>query len=196
MTSIAASDDKMHCSFENCTSFGVIIKDVPRVTIEGNKSDDDSIFEDDDTLQVALDIMTTISFIQEKEEENKTRHDYKTAVLSAFNALNRTDKDREKTKKKTLIAQLGELEPLAYIDHKGEEHNLLTASEVIRNVVVSQKKDLSPSFLIVSKKRKVFMGDGPPEVFLLFIHNIILDSHYRNQLSKSNYVELDREIAL
>lgn len=64
--------------------------------LEGNESDNDSISEGDDIVHVALDIMTTTSSIQEKEEENNTRHDYKTAVLSAFNALNQPDKDREK----------------------------------------------------------------------------------------------------
>ena len=40
--------------------------------------------------------MTTISSTQEKEEENNARHDYKTAVLSAFNALNKPDREQEK----------------------------------------------------------------------------------------------------
>ncbi|KAG0785049.1 hypothetical protein G6F57_003524 [Rhizopus arrhizus] len=67
-----------------------------RAILEGNKSDDDSISEDDDAAHVTLDIMTTISSTQEKEEENNARHDYKTAVLSAFNALNKPDREQEK----------------------------------------------------------------------------------------------------
>lgn len=74
----------------------MIIIDATRAVLEGNESDDDSISEGDDTVHVALDIMTIASFIQEKEEDNNTRHDYKTAVLSAFNALNQPDKDRKK----------------------------------------------------------------------------------------------------
>jgi hypothetical protein len=46
------------------------------------------------------------------------------------------------------------------------------------------------------KKKKKPAEDVPPEVFLPSIRNIILDSHYRNLLSRSNYVELDHEIAL
>ena len=80
----------------------MIIIGATRATLEGNNSDNDSTSEDDDTLQVALDIMTTISSIQEKNEENKTRHDYKTAILLAFNALNQTDNDREKKSDSTV----------------------------------------------------------------------------------------------
>ncbi|KAG2227822.1 hypothetical protein INT45_002060 [Circinella minor] len=120
------------------------------VLLERDDSDDTSISADDDTVHVALDTMATSPSIQEKEEKN-TRHDYKTAVLSAFNALNETDKNKNKKK---LIAQLGELDPMAYIDDVGKEHNLLAAPEVIQNVIASQEKKISPSFFIVPKKRK------------------------------------------
>lgn len=39
------------------------------------------------------------------------------------------------------------------------------------------------------------MEDGPPEASFPSIRNIILDIHYRNLLFKSNYIELDHEIA-
>lgn len=129
----------------------MIVIDAARATLERNESDDGNMSENDDAVHAALDIMTTISSTQEKEEENNTRHDYKTAVLSAFNALNQPDKDQEK---KSLIAKLGELEPIAYIDHEGKEHNLLAAPEVIQNVMASQEKDTLPSFSIVPQKRK------------------------------------------
>lgn len=130
----------------------MIIIDATRAILEENNSDDESTFENEDTVQVALEITTTTSSTQKKDKENKKSHDYKTAILSAFNAINETDKDREK---KTLIAQLGELEPIAYIDHEGKEHDLLAAPEVIKNLVTSQEKDQSSSFFIVPKKRKI-----------------------------------------
>lgn len=102
----------------------MIIIDAARAALEGNDSDDDSISGGDDTVHVALGIVTITLSIQEKEEHNNTRHGYKTAILSAFNALNQPDRDREKKKKKTLIAQLEELEPMAYIDREGKEHDL------------------------------------------------------------------------
>ncbi|CEI96666.1 hypothetical protein RMCBS344292_10823 [Rhizopus microsporus] len=71
-----------------------------RAALEGNDSDDDSISGGDDTVHVALGIVTITLSIQEKEEHNNTRHGYKTAILSAFNALNQPDRDREKKKKK------------------------------------------------------------------------------------------------
>lgn len=129
----------------------MIATDAARATLKRNESDDDSMSEDDDAVHASLDIMTTTSSTQEKEEENNTRHDYKTAVLSASNALNQLDKDQEK---ESLIAKLGELEPIAYIDHEGNEHNLLAAPEVIQNVMASQEKDPLPSFSIVPQKRK------------------------------------------
>ncbi|CAO3667125.1 unnamed protein product [Rhizopus microsporus] len=169
MTSTAASDDEMQCSFEYYTSCGNfnytdsqgnvkcvnidpvnniltwkfchkkykladafrkhifgkacnINDDAARAALEGNDSDDDSISGGDDTVHVALGIVTITLSIQEKEEHNNTRHGYKTAILSAFNALNQSDRDREK--KKTLIAQLEELESMAYIDREGKEHDL------------------------------------------------------------------------
>ncbi|CAO3700922.1 unnamed protein product [Rhizopus stolonifer] len=53
---------RKHLSSKTCN----ISNDAARANLEGNKSDDDSISEDDDTLQVALDIMTTTLSIQEK----------------------------------------------------------------------------------------------------------------------------------
>ncbi|KAI9470745.1 MAG: hypothetical protein EXX96DRAFT_542820 [Benjaminiella poitrasii] len=85
---------------------------------------------------------------------------------------------------------------MAYIGHEGKKHNLLAVPGVIQTVIASQEKDSSPSFFIVPKKRKETMEDDLPEVFLPSIRNIILNSHCRSLLSKSNYVELDREIAL
>ena len=69
--------------------------------------------------------------------------------------------------KKNLIAQLRELEPIAYIDHDGKEHTLLAAPKVIQNVVASQEKDQSPSFFIVPKKRKMSVENDPCEVSYL-----------------------------
>ncbi|KAG2227805.1 hypothetical protein INT45_002043 [Circinella minor] len=163
------------------------------VLLERDDSDDASISADDDTVHVALDTMATSPSMEEKEEEKNTRHDYKTAILSAFNALDKIDEDKEK---KSLIAQLGELEPVAYVDNKGKEHNLLAASEVIQDVVASQEEEQAPSFFIVPKKRKKPMEDDPSEIFLPSIRNIILDSQYRRILAKSSYVEVDRDIAL
>lgn len=91
---------KVHPNTSKKWLLTVIIIDAARAALEGNDSDDDSISGGDDTVHVALGIVTITLSIQEKEEHNNTRHGYKTAILSAFNALNQPDRDREKKKKK------------------------------------------------------------------------------------------------
>jgi hypothetical protein len=98
-------------------------------------------------------------------------------------------------RKKILIAKLGELKPIACIDHEGKEHNLLAAPEVIQNVVASQEKNPLSSFSIVPQKRKKLTEDYLPEVPFPSIRNIILNSQCRSLLLKSNYIEIDHQVA-
>ena len=93
------------------------------------------------------------------------------------------------------MAELGEPKPIACIDHEGKKHNLLAAPEVIQNVMASQEKNPLSSFSIVPQKRKKLTKDYPPEVPFPSICNIILDSQCRSLLLKSNYIEIDHQIA-
>lgn len=77
--------------------------------------------------------------------------DFKTAVLSAFDALTQPSKDQEK---KLLIAELGDLKPIAFIDHEGKEYNLLAASKVIDNLILSQKKEERPMFAAINPRKR------------------------------------------
>ncbi|KAI7903287.1 uncharacterized protein BX663DRAFT_486017 [Cokeromyces recurvatus] len=65
--------------------------------------------------------------------------------------------------KKRLIAGLGDLKPVAYIDHEGKEHSLLAASKVIDSLTSSQKKKREKGKTAVipchhTKKKKSFWG--------------------------------------
>lgn len=74
----------------------------------------------DDAVNVVLNTQTTSSTQpknQTKNEYNIKRHDYKTSILSAFDALHQSEKEQ---KQKMLVAELGDLEPVVYVDHKGE----------------------------------------------------------------------------
>ncbi|OAD79908.1 hypothetical protein PHYBLDRAFT_162960 [Phycomyces blakesleeanus NRRL 1555(-)] len=74
----------------------------------------------------ALSIKTTSSQPknQTNDENNIKIYDYKTSVLLAFNVLQQPEKEQEK---KLLITELGDLEPVVYVDREGEEHYLLAA---------------------------------------------------------------------
>ncbi|KAL4215166.1 hypothetical protein AB4K20DRAFT_1862428 [Rhizopus microsporus] len=74
-----------------------------------------------------------------------------TSVLSAFNALQQPEKEQEK---KLLIAELGDLEPVVYVDCEGEEHHLLTAPKVISNMATLEAENQPSSFIFIPKKRK------------------------------------------
>ena len=93
------------------------------------------------------------------------------------------------------MAELGKLKPIACIDHEGKKHNLLAAPEVIQNVMASQEKNPLSSFSIVPQKRKKLTEDYLPEVPFPSIRNIILNSQCKSLLFKSNYIEIDHQIA-
>ncbi|KAI9365093.1 hypothetical protein BD770DRAFT_406359 [Pilaira anomala] len=122
---------------------------------EGNQSctDSDTEVDNDDTVAVILDteITTPLSTAQEVVKEIHSTRDYKTAVLSAFDALSQPSEDQEK---KLLIAELGDIKPVAYIDYKGKEHSLLAASKVIDSLTSSQKKEKQPLFLAITPKKR------------------------------------------
>lgn len=107
----------------------------------------------DDAVNVALNTQTMSSQPkdQTKNEHNIKRHDYKTSVLSAFDALHQPEKEQEK---KMLVAELGDLEPVIYVDHKGEEHYLLAAPKVIGNMMTLEAENKPSSPIFIPKKRK------------------------------------------
>lgn len=126
---------------------------------EGNQSciDSDTEVDNDDTVAVVLDteLTTPLSTAQEIVKETYCTRDYRTAVLSAIDALSQPYEDQEK---KLLIAELGGLKPVAYIDHQGKKYSLLAASKVIDSLT-SQKKEKRPSFLAITPKK----GNHPRE---------------------------------
>ncbi|KAG2207969.1 hypothetical protein INT47_010953 [Mucor saturninus] len=132
--------------------------------------------------------MSTQPKDQAKNEHNIEIHDHKTSVLSAFDALHEPEKEQEK---KLLVAKLGDLEPVIYVDHKGKEHHLLAAPKVIGNMMA-----LEADNIFIPKKRKEIGEDSQPDQTPCLIRNIVLNSHCSALLSKSNYIELDPQTAL
>ncbi|CAO3699589.1 unnamed protein product [Rhizopus stolonifer] len=116
-------------------------------------TDSDIEVDDNDTVTVILDIeiTTSLSTAQEIAKEIPNIRDYKTA----FDALTQPSKDQEK---KLLIAELGNSKPIAYIDHEGKEHNLLTASKVTDSLILSQKEEEPLFVAITPKKKNTFWG--------------------------------------
>jgi hypothetical protein len=54
---------------------------------------------------------------------------------------------------------LGDLKPVAYIDHQGKEHSLLAASKVIDSLTSSQKKRKTAVIpRHHTKKKESFLG--------------------------------------
>ena len=119
---------------------------------DNSNSDDDCLVEDD-AVNVILDVTATPSQPkdQTKDENNDKRHDYKTSVLSAFDALQQPEKDQEK---KLLIAELGDLEPVVYVDPEGEEHHLLATAKVIGKLMTAEEGNQPSPPIFVPKKRK------------------------------------------
>ncbi|RCH78372.1 hypothetical protein CU097_000924, partial [Rhizopus azygosporus] len=97
---------------------------------DDSNSDDDSLVEDD-AVNVILDVKTTRSQPkdQTKGENNIKRYDYKTS------------QPEKEQKKKLLIAELGDLESVVYVDREGEEHHLLAAPKVISNMMTLEAEN-------------------------------------------------------
>lgn len=128
---------------------------------EGEQSctDSDTEVDNDDTVAVILDtaMVTPLSTAPEVVKDSYSTRDYTTAVLSAFDALSQSSEDKEK---KLLIAELGDLKPVAYIDHQANEQNLLAHSNVIDKLTSSHTNENPPLFLAITqkKKKKSFWG--------------------------------------
>ncbi|KAI7895220.1 uncharacterized protein EV154DRAFT_559636 [Mucor mucedo] len=143
---------------------------------EGEQSctDSDTEVDNDDTVAVILDtaMVTPLSAAPEVVKDSYSTRDYTTAVLSAFDALSQTSEDKHK---KLLIAELGDLKPVAYIDHQANEQNLLAHSNVIDKNHSGEdiETNMSPT-----------------------IRNVLLNSPYKKLLSKANYIELDHQCSL
>ncbi|KAL0094917.1 hypothetical protein F4703DRAFT_1902574 [Phycomyces blakesleeanus] len=69
-----------------------------------------------------------------------------------------------KQEKKLLITELGDLEPVVYVDREGEEHYLLAAPKGINN--------------IMTLERKTIYQDSQPDLLPCSIRNIVLNSHW------------------
>lgn len=145
----------------------------------------------DDTAAVILDTETTtpLSTAQKVAKEIHSTRDYKTAVLSAFDALSQPSEYQER---KLLKAELGDLKPVACIDYQGKEHGLLAASKVIDSSTSPQKNSRYIFLAITPKKKKrnhswVETETNPSPS----IRSVVLDSPYKNVLSKANIIELD-----
>jgi hypothetical protein len=99
-------------------------------------------------------------------------------------------------RKKLLIAELGVLKPVAYIDHQGKEHSLLAASKVIDSLTSSQKKEKQPLCLAITPKKRNHSGEEIETNPSPSIRNVVLDSPYKNLLSKAKHIELDHQGSL
>ncbi|CEP13964.1 hypothetical protein [Parasitella parasitica] len=86
----------------------------------------------------------------------------------------------KKSKKKMLVAKLGYLEPVIYVDHKGEEHHLLAAPRVIGKMMVLEAENKPSSLVFIPKKKRKEIDDTQPE----------------QTPCCSNYIELDPQTAL
>ncbi|KAI7903286.1 uncharacterized protein BX663DRAFT_434041 [Cokeromyces recurvatus] len=102
--------------------------------------------------------------------------------------------------KKRLIAGLGDLKPVAYIDHEGKEHSLLAASKVIDSLTSSQKKkerkrkNSRYSLPLHQKKKRNNFGEEIETNPSPSIRNVIysrlpsLDAHYeKTSTTKGNF---------
>ncbi|KAI7866008.1 hypothetical protein BDF14DRAFT_1698109, partial [Spinellus fusiger] len=96
--------------------------------------------------------------------------------------LSQPSEDQEK---KLLIAELGDLKPVAYIDHQGKEHSLLAASKVIDSLISSQKIENQPLFLAITPKKRNHSGEEIETNLSPLIRNVVLDNPYKNLLSKA-----------
>lgn len=160
---------------------------------DDGSSDDDSLFVDD-AVNVSLNVKTTLlrPKDQTENETNTKQYEYKTSVLSAFDALQQSEKEQEE---KLLIAELGDLEPVVYVDCKGKEHHLLAAPKVISRMMTLEVENQSSSIIFIPKKRKQADEDSQPHLPLCSLRNVILNSHCKALLA-SNYIELDVQTSL
>lgn len=147
----------------------------------------------DDCLDVTLKAnrsipVSAVPTVPNKEDD--VRHDHHTAVLSAFDAMDQSEKEQGK---KLLVAKLGDLDPIAIVDQKGKERNLLANKKIINTIIELNQTSLV--FSLPKKRKFVDEKESQPDPPSTSIRNIILDSYCKNLLSKSHYLELDEKTA-
>ncbi|KAG1166489.1 hypothetical protein G6F36_012923 [Rhizopus arrhizus] len=106
-------------------------------------------------------------------EEDDVRHDHHTAVLSAFDAMGESEKEQEK---KLLVAELGDLDPIAIVDQEGKEYNLLANKKIINTII--ELNQIPLVFSLPKKRKFVDEEESQPDQPSTSIRNIILDSYY------------------
>lgn len=111
-------------------------------------SDDDNVVQDD-CLDVALKAnrsipVSAVPTVPNKEDD--VRHDHHTAVLSAFDAMDESEKEQGK---ELLVAELGDLDPIAIVDQEGKERNLLANKKIINTII-----ELNQTSLVFSLPKK------------------------------------------
>ena len=74
--------------------------------------------------------------------------------------------------------------------------NNIIASKVINSLTSSQKKEKQPLFLAITPKKGTILGEEIEINPSPSIRNVILDSPYKNLLSKAKYIELDHQGSL
>ncbi|KAG1561026.1 hypothetical protein G6F49_002167 [Rhizopus delemar] len=138
-------------------------------------SDDDSAVQDD-CLDVTLKASRSVSVSAAPtvpNEEDDVRHDHHTAVLSAFDAMGESEKEQEK---KLLVAELGDLDPIAIVDQEGKEYNLLANKKIINTII--ELNQIPLVFSLPKKRKFVDEEESQPDQPSTSIRNIILDSYY------------------
>ncbi|PHZ16412.1 uncharacterized protein RHIMIDRAFT_234007 [Rhizopus microsporus ATCC 52813] len=85
---------------------------------------------------------------------NANRHDHHTAVLSAFDAMGESEKEQGK---ELLVAELGDLDPIAIVDQEGKEYNLLANKKIINTIIELNQTSV---IFYLPKKRKNFDNEA------------------------------------
>ncbi|CEG84520.1 hypothetical protein RMATCC62417_18311 [Rhizopus microsporus] len=156
---------------------------------DDDKQDEDEQSESEETVQVTINPSITMpkTITPLKDEKYPKLRDYDSAVLSAFDALNLPKGEQQK---KLMITSLGDLQPIAHVDDKGCEFNLLAAPSVVNRLVFNQQHRKPSFFSVTPMKRKhsdEHLSTAQPASFFHTISN----SPWKNALSNEPYVELD-----
>ncbi|ORE08953.1 hypothetical protein BCV72DRAFT_303177 [Rhizopus microsporus var. microsporus] len=86
--------------------------------------------------------------------KDNVRHDHHTAVLSAFDAMGESEKEQGK---ELLVAELGDLDPIAIVDQEGKEYNLLANKKIINTIIELNQTSV---IFYLPKKRKNFDNEA------------------------------------
>ncbi|EIE77547.1 hypothetical protein RO3G_02251 [Rhizopus delemar RA 99-880] len=87
--------------------------------------------------------------------------------------MGESEKEQEK---KLLVAELGDLDPIAIVDQEGKEYNLLANKKIINTII--ELNQIPLVFSLPKKRKFVDEEESQPDQPSTSIRNIILDSYY------------------